>query len=144
MMTTPNECHVIGRPRTLFIPREPLSSLEPVVVTGQVDMPTLEGRILQKSQYVHIIYIYIYTKYNQHVLYVDSPLNHGFVPSARFYRFGKADLMSSSPAARTVFAILEVGFEASEESESIMSVGMLCWGRLGCGLTREKPLREGR
>ena len=49
MMTTPNECHVIGRPRTLFIPREPLSSLEPVVVTGQVDMPTLEGRILQKS-----------------------------------------------------------------------------------------------
>ena len=43
--------------------------------------------------------------------------------------------MSSSPAARTVFAILEVGFEASEASELIMSVA---WA-IGMCLTREKP-----
>lgn len=42
----------------------------------------------------------------------------------------KADLMSNSPAARTVFAILEVGFEAAEEGMS-RSCLWLCWGGIG-------------
>ena len=45
----------------------------------------------------------------------------------------QADLMSNSPAARTVFAILEVGFEAAEEgmSRSFRSCLWLCWGDWG-------------
>lgn len=45
----------------------------------------------------------------------------------------KADLMSNSPAARTVFAILEVGFEAAEEgmSRSFRSCLWLCRGDWG-------------
>ena len=38
--------------------------------------------------------------------------------------------MSNSPAARTVFAILEVGFEAAEEGMS-RSCLWLCWGGIG-------------